>query len=83
MEYSSAHRFAPDGDTAHLLRPVLLVNGVATPPVEGRFEVWVTGATKARVVEVKQTAQSVPYVTVRLEGIDAPEEHYEAPAKYH
>ena len=80
VDYSGAHRFAPDGDTVHLLRPVLLVNGVATPPVEGKFEVWVTGASKARVIEVRHTAQSVPYVTVRLSGIDAPEEHYEAKA---
>jgi endonuclease YncB( thermonuclease family) len=80
VNYSGAHRFAPDGDTVHLLRPVLLVNGVATPPVEGKFAVWVTGANRARIIEVKQTAQQVPYVTVRLEGIDAPEEHYEATA---
>lgn len=80
VNYSGAHRFAPDGDTVHLLRPVVLVNGVATPPVEGKFSVWVTGANKARVIEVRQTAQQVPYVSVRLEGIDAPEEHYEATA---
>lgn len=78
VDYSGAHRFSPDGDTVHLLRPVLLVGGVASPPVNGKFEVWVTGATKARVIEVKHTAQSVPYITVRLEGLDAPEEHYEA-----
>lgn len=38
------------------------------------------GATQARVIEVKQLAQGVPYVPVRLEGLDAPEEHYEATA---
>lgn len=80
VDYSGAHRFAPDGDTVHLLRPVLLVGGVASPPVDGKFEVWVTGAARARVIEVKHTAQSVPYVPVRLEGLDAPEEHYEATA---
>lgn len=80
MDYSGPHRFAPDGDTVHLLRPVLVVGGVVLLPVAGKLEVWVTGATKPRVIEVKHTAQSVPYVTVRLEGIDAPEEHYEATA---
>lgn len=80
VDYSGAHRFAPDGDTVHLLRPGLLLNGVLSLPVEGKFAVWVTGATKARIIEVRRTAQGVPYVPVRLEGIDAPEEHYEATA---
>lgn len=74
VDYSGAHNFDPDGDTVHLRRPVLLVNGKAIQPQNGRFKVWMPGNEKPRFIALKGKAS--PYVPIRLEGIDAPEEHY-------
>lgn len=75
VDYSKSKTLKPDGDTIHLFDPLLLVNNQVIQPKEGMFFVWVTGALKPRVLEVK-TSGGRNYVSVRLEGIDAPEEHY-------
>jgi endonuclease YncB( thermonuclease family) len=77
VDYSKSKTLKPDGDTIHLFDPLLLVHGHVVQPRNEMFFVWVTGGTKPRVIEVK-TSGGRPYVTVRLEGIDAPEEHYKA-----
>jgi len=70
------HRFNSDGDTVHLRKPVLLIDGKAVQPKNKRFEVWVAGATKPRIITLKGTDEA--YVPIRFEGIDAPEQHYRA-----
>lgn len=79
VDYSKSKTLKPDGDTIHLFDPLLLVNNQVQHPKEGMFFVWVTGATKPRVLEVKSSGGR-NYVTVRLEGLDAPEEHYHSQA---
>lgn len=75
VDYSKSKTLKPDGDTIHLFDPLLLANGHVHHPKEGMFFVWVTGTSKPKVIEVKASGGR-NYVTVRLEGIDAPEEHY-------
>ena len=70
------HSFDPDGDTVHLLDPVLLTDGTAIKSDKGKLTVWPTGSSKPRTIAVKRPAS--PYVPIRFEGIDAPEEHYRA-----
>ena len=77
VDYSKSKLLKPDGDTFHLFDPLLLANGQVHHPKEGMFFIWVTGSAKPRVIEVKASGGR-NYVTVRLEGIDAPEEHYRA-----
>jgi endonuclease YncB( thermonuclease family) len=77
VDYSKSKTLKPDGDTIHLFDPLLLVNNQVIQPKEGMFFVWVTGALKPKIIEVKSSLGR-NYVTVRLEGIDAPEEHYRA-----
>ena len=77
VSYSKGTKFRPDGDTVHLLDPVLLVNGQAIPPQNGQFQVWVTGATKSKIIKLKGQPGSY-HVPIRFEGLDAPEEHYKA-----
>ena len=79
VDYSKSKTLKPDGDTIHLFDPLLLVNNQVQHPKEGMFFVWVTGAMKPRVLEVKSSGGR-NYVTVRLEGMDAPEEHYHSQA---
>jgi endonuclease YncB( thermonuclease family) len=77
VDYSKSKTLKPDGDTIHLFDPMLLVHGQVVQPRNDMFFVWVTGATKPKVIEIK-TSGGRPYVTVRLAGLDAPEEHYKA-----
>ncbi len=77
VDYTKSKTLKPDGDTIHLFDPVLLVHNHVMQPRSDMFFVWVTGGTKPRVIEIK-TSGGRPYVVVRLEGIDAPEEHYKA-----
>jgi endonuclease YncB( thermonuclease family) len=77
VNYHNSHRWRPDGDTIHLINPVLLVNGQAQAPKNGQLQVWVTGATKPRTIHLKGKPGDY-YATVRFEGLDAPEEHYRA-----
>ncbi len=79
VDYSKSTTLKPDGDTIHLFDPLLLANNQVHHPKEGMFFVWVTGSTKPRVLEVKASGGR-SYVSVRLEGIDAPEEHYRSAA---
>lgn len=79
VDYSKSKTLKPDGDTIHLFDPLLLVNNQVMQPKEGMFFVWVTGAIKPRVLEVKSSLGR-NYVTVRLEGVDAPDEHYHSQA---
>src|SRR6476469_3298151 len=76
IDYSGQHKFDPDGDTVHLRDPLLLVNGNPVSPQNGRFTVWMPGNLKPKLIQVK--GSSSPYVPIRFEGIDAPEEHYRA-----
>lgn len=77
VAYPPSTPFRPDGDTIHLLNPVLLVNGKAIKPVDGKFTVWITGANRPKAIRLKGKAGN-RYAPVRFEGIDAPEEHYRA-----
>lgn len=79
VSYPADTRMKPDGDTVHLFDPVLLVNGKAHPPKDGTFTVWVTGATKPKIVRVRGKGAHT-YIPIRFAGIDAPEEHYRATA---
>jgi endonuclease YncB( thermonuclease family) len=76
IDYSGQHKFDPDGDTVHLRDPLLLVNGNPVSPQNGRFTIWMPGNLKPKFIHVK--GSSSPYVPIRFEGIDAPEEHYRA-----
>jgi endonuclease YncB( thermonuclease family) len=78
VSYQGPHRFRPDGDTIHLREPVLLVDGKAQRPRNACFEVWMPGKTKAHRIQIKGGVN--PYVPIRFEGLDAPEEHYQATA---
>lgn len=77
VDYSKSKTLKPDGHTIHLFDPLLLAGGGVHHPKEGMFFVWVTGVDKPQVIEVKASGGR-NYVTVRLEGIDAPEAHYRA-----
>ena len=77
VAYPANTRLRPDGDTIHLFDPVLLVDGTATRPVNGKFTVWVTGASRPRTIYLKGKTGN-QYAPIRFEGIDAPEEHYRA-----
>lgn len=77
VAYPANTRLRPDGDTVHLFDPVLLIDGRAKRPVDRKFTVWVTGATRPRTITLKGSAGN-PYVPIRFEGVDAPEEHYRA-----
>lgn len=76
ISYPPNTRLRPDGDTVHLLDPVLLFNGQAIPPKDGTLTVPVTGALKPKIIRLKGKPGSY-YVPVRFEGIDAPEQHYQ------
>jgi endonuclease YncB( thermonuclease family) len=78
IDYSGNNRFEPDGDTVHLLNPVLLDHGNEISPSNGQIEVWMPGHSKPISITVKTASNGTPYVPIRFEGIDAPEEHYEA-----
>ena len=79
VDYSKSKTLKPDGKTIHLFDPLLLANGQVHHPKEGMFFVWVTGASKPKVIEIKASGGR-NYATVRLEGIDAPEVHYRSHA---
>ena len=79
ISYPAGTRLRPDGDTVHLINPVLVIDGKAERPKDGKFVVWVTGSTKPKIIHVNGTGDRT-YVPVRFEGIDAPEEHYRATA---
>lgn len=74
VDYAGAHAFNPDGDTVHLRNPVLLVGGKAIAPKDGKIKVWMAGSDAPKIIALK--GKDAPYVPIRLEGIDAPEEHY-------
>lgn len=76
ISYPQNTRLRPDGDTVHLLDPVLLVNGQAIQPQNGTLTVPVTGQLKPKIIRLKGKPGSY-YAPVRFEGIDAPEQHYE------
>jgi endonuclease YncB( thermonuclease family) len=78
VAYPANTRLRPDGDTVHLLNPVLLVDGRAIKPVNGKFTVWVTGASRPKTITLQGGKTGVPHVAIRFEGLDAPEEHYRA-----
>lgn len=75
IDYPPTTKFRPDGDTVHLLDPVLLVNGQAIQPQNGKFTVWITGQPKPKIIRLKGKPGGY-YAPIRFEGIDAPEEHY-------
>lgn len=78
VTYRDQHRFKPDGDTIHLRDPILLQDGRGIrPDAEGRLEIWVPGLTRPRVITVKGRPAR-PYVPIRLQGLDATEQHYNA-----
>lgn len=77
VDYQKNPRFRPDGDTIHLWNPVLLQDGRVFPPQGGEIEVAITGQTKPVRIKLKGKAPN-QYACIRLEGIDAPEEHYRA-----
>jgi len=77
VSYPKGTNLRPDGDTIHLLDPVLLIDGQAIPPQNGRFTVWVTGSPKPKIIHVNGKPGSY-HVPIRFEGIDATEEHYRA-----
>ncbi|MBI1786107.1 MAG: thermonuclease family protein [Acidobacteria bacterium] len=77
ISYPPNTKFRPDGDTVHLLDPVLLVDGQAIPPSNNKFSVFVTGSPRPKTITLKSNAAGA-YAPIRFEGLDAPEEHYKA-----
>ncbi|MGA1979232.1 MAG: thermonuclease family protein [Sedimentisphaerales bacterium] len=78
VDYTVKNRFRPDADTIHLLNPVLLELGKEIKPKNGKLEVWMPGNNHPFNITLKALKDGTPYVTIRLEGVDAPEEHYRA-----
>ncbi|MEK7711370.1 MAG: thermonuclease family protein [Planctomycetota bacterium] len=75
VSYPPDTKFRPDGDTIHLRDPVLLLNGEALPPSNGKIQIWIPGSHKPRTIHLKGKPGE-QYAPIRFEGIDAPEEHY-------
>jgi endonuclease YncB( thermonuclease family) len=73
VTYTDKNPFRPDGDTIHIRNPVLIDAGGVHQPKNGAFEV-VIGAKKRKVAIAG--GKGIPHLTIRLSGIDAPEEHY-------
>jgi endonuclease YncB( thermonuclease family) len=78
IDYSGVTNLEPDGDTVHLLNPVLISGSQKIKPNNGQLAVWVTGQTKPKIIKLKKRKDGTLYVPIRFEGIDAPEEHYRA-----
>jgi endonuclease YncB( thermonuclease family) len=74
VSYQGSHRFQPDGDTIHLHDPVLVDAGGIHRPSKGALWVHVPGRKAVRLA--LRPARSPSYLTLRLAGLDAPEEHY-------
>jgi endonuclease YncB( thermonuclease family) len=74
IDYAGRHDWDPDGDTIHLRDPVLLVGGKAIRPEDGHLTVWMPGHWEPRFIHLKGKRKD--YVPIRLEGVDAPEQHY-------
>jgi endonuclease YncB( thermonuclease family) len=77
VSYPPNTRFKPDGDTIHLLNPVLILNGQTIHASDNEFSISVTGSSTAKKITLKSNSNGT-YVPIRFEGIDAPEEHYRA-----
>ena len=74
VTYRDKNRFEPDGDTIHLRDPVLVDAAGVHRPKEGALTVTMPGK-KARRIALKPATNPF-YLTIRLSGLDAPEEHY-------
>jgi endonuclease YncB( thermonuclease family) len=66
----------PDGDTVHLVDPVLIVMGRVLKPDDGVIEVHMPGRARPHTLELRGDPPT--YLPIRLSGIDAPESHYVA-----
>ncbi len=78
VDYTVKNRFRPDCDTCHLLNPVLLESGKVIKPKNGKLEVWMPGSKRPTTITLKALKDGTPYITIRFEGADGPEEHYRA-----
>jgi endonuclease YncB( thermonuclease family) len=74
VSYQGKTPFSPDGDTIHLHDPVLIDAGGVHRPSNG--ELWVHMPGKRPIRLALKPKSSPSYLTIRLSGIDAPEEHY-------
>jgi endonuclease YncB( thermonuclease family) len=76
VTYADKNSFKPDGDTIHLRDPVLIDAAGIHRPKDGALVVTMPG--KAPKALKLRTKPSFSYLTIRLSGIDAPEENYRA-----
>ena len=77
VHYPPKTAFRPDGDTVHLLDPVLLIGGQAIPAVNGVITVPITGSMRPKKIKLKSNSNGF-YAPIRFAGLDATEEHYRA-----
>jgi endonuclease YncB( thermonuclease family) len=75
VTYRDRHNFRPDGDTIHLRNPLLVDAAGSHEPRDGKLRVWMPGLKRPVILKIKQSKN---HLTIRLSGLDTPEEHYAA-----